>query len=142
MLTEVINGKRKFKSSLDLTKISFNDTLFQIMKEVGFYHLGDYQEGVIDGTVFTKDKMLVHMQVIANDKTNEHFFLEKDGTYILGIRSANIKNYYRVVLYEQKENIRVPRDAATKITLQETYDNLFNFLRASYLDSKFSLIKE
>lgn len=138
MLTEIINGQRKFKSNLDLTKLTFNDTLFQIMKEVGFHYLGDYEEGVIDGTVFTKDKMLVHMQRIY--KTDESFFLEKEGAYILGIR-PDIKNYYKVILYEQKENIRIPRDVANRITIQETYDNLFNFLRASYLDTKFSLIK-
>lgn len=138
MLTEIIKGQRKFKSNLDLTKLTFNDTLFQIMKEVGFHHLGDYEEGIIDGTVFTKDKMLVHMQRIY--KTDESFFLEKDGVYILGIK-PDVKNYYKVILYEQKENLRIPRDVANRITIQETYDNLFNFLRASYLDTKFSLIK-
>jgi ribosomal protein S8 len=138
MLTEIINGQRKFKESLDTTKLNFKDTLFQIMKEGGFYYLGDYQEGVIDGTVFTKDKMLVHIQTLA--KMNEFFFLEKEGTYLLGV-SPN-KNLYNVVLYEQKANIRLAIDVATKITLQKTYDNLFNFLRASYQDSTFSLIKE
>ena len=139
MLTEIINGERKFKTNLDLTKLSFKDTLFQILKEMDFLHLGDYEDGVIDGTVFTKGKMLVHMQKIYSD--NETFFLEKEGEYVLGIKPS-IKNYYSVILYEQKENIRRPRDSAKNISLQKTYDNLFNFLRASYLDTKFSLIKE
>ena len=134
MLTEIINGQRKFKSNLDL---NFNDTLFQTLKELGFYQLGDYRDGVIDGIVFTKDKMLIHIQKVVN----EIFFLEKEGTYLLGIKPSNVKNYYKVILYEQKGNIRVPRDIAHKITLQETYDNLFDFLRASFLDTKFSLIK-
>ncbi|NDB58261.1 hypothetical protein EB001_07435 [bacterium] len=132
-------GKRTLPK--DFTTTDFKSTLFQVLEEMSFSKQKEYVEGAYDHLIYEKDKFVIHIKHMNDNKIPDVLFPEKQNEFYLQVSPIS-ENKYNMKLFEKRSDVVFqPVDKEDDLTTYQVFQNLFEYFRASFTDGEFCIEK-